>query len=139
MAEAKTQKNTKSVNEYIKGVGDERLEDIQTLYDIMKSIAKTDGAMWGADIVGFGSYHYTYASGREGDWFLAGFSSRKQYISLYMMAEFEGRDELLEKLGKHKIGKSCMNIKLLDDIHIPTLKKLIRGSIKAMKTQYPSS
>ncbi len=136
MAEMKTQKNTKSVSTYIKGVSVDRRDDIQSIYDIMSSVSKEDGVMWGADIVGFGSYHYTYASGREGDWFLTGFSSRKQYISLYMMAEFEGRDELLEKLGKHKIGKSCMNIKSLDDIHIPTLKKLIRGSIKAMKAKH---
>ncbi|MDF1810006.1 MAG: DUF1801 domain-containing protein [Phycisphaerales bacterium] len=136
MAKLKTQLTNKSVQSYIKSLSKERQIDCQTLYDIMKAITKDDGAMWGAEIAGFGSYHYKYASGREGDWFLTGFSSRKQAISVYMVAEFDERNELLEKLGKHKIGKSCLYIKSLEDIHIPTLKKLIRLSAKSLKAKH---
>jgi hypothetical protein len=136
MAELKTQKNKKSVQAYLKAVAPERREDIKQIHEIMSAITKDPGSMWGADIVGYGSYHYKYASGTEGDWFLTGFSSRKQAISLYMVADFETRDELLSNLGKHKIGKSCLYIKSLDDIHIPTFKKLIRGSIKALKAKH---
>lgn len=137
MAELKTQKNNASVQRYIAALDEHRQRDCQTLFEIMSTITKDQGSMWGKDIVGFGSYHYTYASGRSGDWFLTGFSSRKQAISLYMMAGFEGRDELLEQLGKVKHGKSCLYIKSVDDIHIPTLKKLVRESVKALKKANP--
>ncbi len=136
MSDLKTKKTKKSVPAYLKTVGPERLADCEQLVEIMSKITRDEGTMWGAEIVGFGSYHYKYASGREGDWFLTGFSSRKQAISLYMMAEFDGRAELMEKLGKYKAGKSCLYIKSLDDIHIPTLKKIIRESVKAMKLKY---
>lgn len=136
MSDLKTKKNKKSVPAYLKSVTPERRDDCAQLVEIMSKITRDEGAMWGPQIVGFGSYHYTYASGREGDWFLTGFSSRKQAISLYMMAGFEGREELMGKLGKHKVGKSCLYIKSLDDIHIPTLKKIIRESVKAMKLKY---
>jgi len=136
MADLKTQRTKKSIQTYIKSLSKERQADCQKLYDIMKTITKDDGAMWGPEIAGFGSYHYQYASGREGDWFLTGFSSRKQAISVYMVAEFDERAELLENLGKHKVGKSCLYLKSLDDIHIPTLKKLIRLSAKSLKAKH---
>ena len=85
--------------------------------------------MWGTSIVGFGSYRYKYASGREGEWFLTGFSPRKRNLTLYIMAGFENYDSLLADLGKHKTGKSCLYINKLEDVDIPTLRKLIRQSV----------
>jgi Domain of unknown function (DU1801) len=137
MAELKTKKNNSDIDQYIQRLDPDRKADCTVLREMMESATKLSGSMWGTDIVGFGSYHYIYESGREGDWFFTGFSSRKQAISLYMMADFEGRDELMMKLGKHKIGKSCLSIKKLDDIHIPTLKTLIRKSIKSLQAKYP--
>jgi hypothetical protein len=89
--------------------------------------------MWGSSIVGFGSYHYTYESGREGDTIVAGFSPRKQNLTIYNMGGFEQYDDLLKKLGKHTIGKGCLYIKRLDDIDLPTLKSLIEESVKHVK------
>ncbi len=132
----KTQRTELEVQCYLDSVVPERRDDIKQLHEIMSSITKDQGAMWGTDIVGYGAYHYRYASGREGDWFLVGFSSRKQTISLYLMSGFTNREELLEKLGKYKAAKSCLYIKSLDDVHIPTLKKLIRACIKALKEQH---
>ena len=88
--------------------------------------------MWGSSIVGFGSYHYKYASGREGDSFLTGFSPRKQNLTLYIMAGFDQYEELLKKLGKHTTGKSCLYIKRLENIDLPTLKALIQQSVNHM-------
>jgi len=132
----KTQRTELDVQSYLDSVVPERRDDIKQLHEIMSTITKDQGAMWGTDIVGYGSYHYRYASGREGDWFLVGFSSRKQTISLYFMSGFTNRDEILEKLGKYKAAKSCLYIKSLDDVHIPTLKKLIRACIKALEEQH---
>jgi uncharacterized protein YdhG (YjbR/CyaY superfamily) len=86
--------------------------------------------MWGSSIVGFGDYHYVYKSGREGDWFIIGFSPRKQNLTLYVMGGFPQHAELLTKLGKHKIGKGCLYINHLRDVHLPTLRKLIAESVK---------
>lgn len=131
MAELKTKKNAESVQAFLDGIEDEqRRADCQKLAVIMEQITKDEPTMWGDSIVGFGSYHYKYASGREGDWFLAGFSPRKQNLTMYIMAGFEGAEELMEKLGKYKTGKSCLYAKSLDDLHMPTLKKLIRQSVK---------
>lgn len=98
----------------------------------MKQATKAEPKLWGGSMIGFGSYHYKSESGREGDWFLTGFSPRKQNLTLYIMAGFGQYDELLKKLGKHKTGKSCLYIKGLEDIHLPTLKKLIQLSVKQM-------
>jgi len=89
--------------------------------------------MWGPSIVGFGTYQYKYASGREGDWPVAAFSPRKKDLTLYLMIGFEKRTELMQKLGKHSTGKSCLYIKRLSDIHVPTLKKLIKASLKDLR------
>jgi len=138
MSTPKTQRNNKSVKAYLKAVDPTRSQDCQTLYDIMSTITKDPGSMWGTEIVGFGSYHYTYASGTEGDWFLTGFSSRKQSISIYMVPQFDQRDQLLAKLGKYKMGKSCLSIKSLDDINIPTLKKLLKESVIELRAKHKS-
>jgi len=100
---------------------------------IMEEITGAQPQMWGSSIVGFGSYHYKYASGREGDWPLTGFSSRKQDVTLYLMMGFDKYETLMNQLGKHKTGKSCLYIKRLSDVHVPTLKKLLEASLKDLK------
>lgn len=95
--------------------------------------------MWGSSIVGFGSYHYKYASGQEGDWPLVGYSPRKQNLSIYIMAGFAGSDKLLAKLGKHKTGKSCLYIKRLEDVDEKVLNTLIEKSVKHMRSKYETS
>ncbi len=133
-ANNKTQKTDAKVQAYIDSLPEERRTDCVKIAEIMRTITKdSTGAMWGASIVGFGHTHLVYESGREMDWMLTGFSSRKQAISIYLMGNFESREELMEKLGPHKCGKGCLYIKRLDDVHLPTFKKLIRESCKAMK------
>ena len=133
MAELKTKLNNRSVERFLNAVSDrQKRQDCFTLLKLMQQVTQAEPRMWGSSIVGFGSYHYAYASGREGDWFVAGFSPRKQNLTLYIMAGFEQYDTLLQKLGKHKTGKACLYINRLDDIHLPTLKKLIQQSVKHM-------
>ena len=134
MAKLKTEQNDGDVEAFLNRVDDEKKrDDAFATLDIMKKITRTDPKMWGPSIVGFGSYHYRYASGREGDWFLCGFSPRKQNLTLYIMAGFGSYGTLLANLGKHKTGKSCLYVKRLDDIHLPTLKKLIKASVAHVK------
>jgi hypothetical protein len=134
MAELKTKKTTASVEEFILAVDDEtRRDDCFAVLQLMKSITKSEPAMWGSSIVGFGSYHYIYASGREGDWPMTGFSPRKQNLTLYIMPGFEKYPELIKKLGKCKTSKGCLYVKKLDDIHLPTLKKLIKSALVDLK------
>ena len=131
MAELKTKQTSQSVDEFLSAVADEqRRKDSRTVLRIMKEVTGEKPKMWGSSIVGFGSYHYKYASGREGHWFLTGFSPRKQNLTLYIMAGFSRYNELLRKLGKHKIGKSCLYIKRLDDIDIDVLTELVEQSVQ---------
>ena len=101
----------------------------------MKKITKEQPKMWGTSIVGFGSYHYKYASGREGDFFLTGFSPRKQSLTLYIMSGFKRYEELMKKLGKYEIGSCCLYINKLEDVDIKVLKALITESVKYMKNK----
>lgn len=131
MAEPKTKPTKASVKEFLNQIPEkERREDCFTVAKIMEEITGDKPKMWGPSIVGFGSYHYKYASGREGDWPIAAFSPRKKDLTLYLTPGFEKDHELMEKLGKHSTGKSCLYIKCLSDIHVPTLKKLIKKSVK---------
>jgi len=139
MAENKTQKTTQPIDQYLKTIDPKHLKDSKALIKIMAEITKEKAVMWGPSIVGFGTYHYVYDSGREGDFMLCGFSPRKAALTIYIMAGFSGYQELMGRLGKHKTGKSCLYIKSLNDIDIPTLKKLIRESIKAVKEKYSDS
>jgi hypothetical protein len=141
MAELKTQKNTASVTAFLKKTvtDPDRRADCDALIELMEAATKAPATMWGASIVGFGTYTYTYATGRTGDWPLIGFSPRKTNLTLYIMSGFEGEPELMAKLGKFKIGKSCLYIKALSDLHLPTLKKLMAKSIAATKKRYPST
>ena len=137
MAEAKTKPTRSSVRKFLESVDNEkRRADCFTVLEIMKQITGEEPKMWGPSIVGFGSYHFKYASGREGDWPLAGFSPRKQALTLYIMAGFSQYDDLMAKLGKHTTGVSCLYIKSLDDVHLPTLKRLIRESVKYVEKAY---
>lgn len=134
MAEAKTRPTKVKVTDFLNKIPDaERREDCFAVAKIMEEITGEKPQMWGPSIVGFGTYHYKYASGREGDWPVAAFSPRKGDLTLYLMPGFENRDELMSKLGKHKTGVSCLYVKRLSDIHIPTLKKLIKASVKDLQ------
>jgi hypothetical protein len=134
MAELKTQANAASVKKFLDTVKDAATrQDCFALLEIMQHATGAKPQMWGNSIVGFGSYHYTYASGREGDWPLTGFSPRQQNLTLYIMSGFDQYAALMKKLGKYTTGKSCLYIKRLDDVHLPTLKKLIKQSVAHMR------
>ena len=138
MTELKTKVNNASVDDFLNSIKDEQVrEDCWTILDIMRKATNAEPKMWGSSIVGFGSYHYKYASGREADWMLTAFSPRKQNITLYLMSGFKEYDELMAQLGKHSCGKSCLYIKRLSDIHVPTLKKLIKASVKHLVKNHP--
>jgi Domain of unknown function (DU1801) len=134
MAELKTKPTQASVKEFLNQIPDEeRRKDCLAVAKIMQEITGSKPKMWGPSIVGFGSYHYKYDSGREGDWMITGFSPRKKDLTLYIMMGFEKQPELMKQLGKHSTGKSCLYIKRLSDIHVPTLKKLIKTSVKQLQ------
>jgi len=134
MAENKTTPNDQDVEQFLNSIEDERKrKDSFTILELMKQVTGLEPRMWGSSIVGFGSYHYKYESGREGDMILAGFSPRKQNLTLYNMSGFELYDDLIKKLGKHTTGKGCLYIKRLDDVDLPTLKSLIEESFKHVK------
>lgn len=136
MAELKTKKNEQNVAKFLASIKDEGTRaDCETIVTLMRQATKAEPKMWGSSIVGFGDYHYKYESGREGDWFLTGFSPRKQNLTLYIMPGFAQYNELMAQLGKYKIGKSCLYINGLADIHVPTLKKLIQASVKQMQAK----
>ena len=131
MAELKTKKTAASVKDFLNRVPEERKrKDSFALLKLMQEVTGAKPAMWGPSIVGFGSYHYKYASGREADWPLAGFSPRKQNLTLYIMGGFRGYGELLGKLGEHKTGKACLYINRLEDVDLATLKELVRRSVE---------
>jgi hypothetical protein len=130
MAEPKTTRNDASVEKFLNGIKDpERRRDSFTVLALMKRATRSEPRMWGSSIVGFGNYHYTYASGREGDWMLSGFSPRKQSLVVYVMSGLDRHDRLLKKLGKHKTGKSCLSINKLEDIDTSVLKALVEESV----------
>lgn len=138
MAKTKTIATSVSVESFISKVEDEtKRDDSHELIKIFKSVTGEDAKMWGPSIIGFGSYHYKYESGHEGDACLAGFSPRKSAIVLYIM-NFDGKEELLKKLGKVKPSKGCVYIKKLADIDTAVLKKMIDGSVKYLKKKYPA-
>jgi hypothetical protein len=137
VAELKTRPNSASVAAFIGAITDsQRRADARKIAAMMRAATGKQPRMWGTAIVGFDSYHYTYASGREGDWPLVGFSPRKQNISVYIMAGFAGSEKLLARLGKHKTGKSCLYIKRLDDVDQAVLRKLIDASVKYLRKKY---
>lgn len=130
MAELKTQPSDASVEEFLNGIADEQKRaDCFTLLGLMRKATGAEPKMWGDSIVGFGTYRYKYASGREGDWMQIGFSPRKQNLTLYIMSGFSRYDDLMKSLGKHSTGKSCLYIKRLEDVDMPTLETLVQESV----------
>jgi hypothetical protein len=137
MAELKTRPSGASVEAFLQGVDDEaRREDCRTVLALMRRVTGAEPEMWGPSMVGFGSYHYRYASGREGDWFLTGFSPRKRDLTLYIMAGFSAYEDLLAKLGPHKTGKSCLYVKRLADLDLGVLEALVAASVKHVREAY---
>ena len=133
LPELKTKASKDSVREFLHCITDARLRaDCAAVSKLMRQATKARAKMWGSSIVGFGNYHYTYASGRQGDWFLTGFSPRKRNLTLYIMPGFKRYARLLATLGKFKTAKSCLYIKNLEKIDLPTLSRLINQSIKDM-------
>ena len=130
MAENKTKQTEASVEAYLAAIADEsRRKDCVALAKLMARASKEKPKMWGTSIVGFGSYHYKYESGREGDSCLTGFSSRKGDISVYILGDFPQRAELLAKLGRHKTGKACLYLRKLDDVDLEVLEQLVANSV----------
>lgn len=130
----KTQPNNLSVSDFISQVEPEqKRKDCLAIAEMMRQATQAEPKMWGDSMIGFGEYHYKYASGREGDWFLTGFAPRKQNISLYIMAGFKRYEELMPKLGKYKTGKSCLYINKLADVDEKVLKELIQLSASYVK------
>lgn len=133
MVELKTKRNDASVEAFLNGIEDEnKRKDSFTILEMMQEVIGAEPQMWGASIIGFGHSHYQYASGREGDWMLAGFSPRKQNLTLYIMGGLETHAAILAKLGKHTCGKGCLYIKKLKDVDLATLRELIKASIDHM-------
>lgn len=133
MSDLKTKETDASVEAFLNSVPDERQrEDSFTIMQLMSDVTGEQPRMWGSSIVGFGNYHFKYASGREGDWFLVGFSPRKRNLTLYIMSGFEEYDRLLGDLGKHSTGKSCLYIKRLDDVNMDALRSLVEQSVAHM-------
>jgi hypothetical protein len=138
MAANKTVQNNDDVMTFIANIKDEKKrDDCNKLIELMQNITGETPAMWGSTIIGFGSYHYRYESGREGDAIRVGLSPRAQNISIYIMPGFSEFEEQLTKLGKHKVGKSCLYIKRLSDIDQTVLHEIIRRSIEIMAERYP--
>ena len=138
MYDVKTKANDSSVNEFIDKVENPRKrEEAYELLKIFSEATALEPKMWGESMIGFGSYHYKYASGHEGDTFLTGFSPRKAKISLYLNLWDSSYESLLNELGKHTRGKGCIYVNKLLDIDIEVLKKLITLSIKLVRERYP--
>ncbi len=137
MAESKTKPTAASVEAYIAAIeGEERRADCRELVRLMSKVTTKPAAMWGTSIVGFDSYHYTYASGHGGDSCVTGFSSRKGDISVYLTAGFPGQEDLLARLGRHKMGKACLSIRRLSDVDMKILEKLVAGSVAETRRRY---
>ncbi|MDZ4767905.1 MAG: DUF1801 domain-containing protein [Chloroflexota bacterium] len=134
----KTQPNDAKVQTFLESITDEKKrEDAVAILDLMRDVTGEEAVMWGDTIIGFGKYHYKYESGREGEYFVAGFSPRKANFTLYMMGGFEDQPAIMERLGKHTTGKSCLYIKRLSDVNVEALTELIRASSAHLRTMYP--
>lgn len=133
MSDLKTKPTEESVEAFLNSIENEKKrQDSLKILEIMKQSTGEDPTMWGSSIVGFGRYHYRYKTGREGEWFLTGFSPRKQALTLYIMSGFEGYDALLNRLGKFTTGVSCLYVKKLADIDLDILKELVQKSVDHM-------
>lgn len=139
MAENKTQPTTLSPAKFIDAQEDpQRRKDCRQLMKMMKEATGAKPVMWGPSIIGFGTYHYKYASGREGDGLIVGFSPRKRDLSLYLTCDLTEYADLLARLGKHKRGKGCLYVKKLEDIDLDVLQQMIRHSVEQTRRNYPT-
>lgn len=137
MAYVKTRRNDASVTAYLKSIEDRaRRADAKRIASMMRKATGATPRMWGSSIVGYGSYHYRYESGREGEWILTGFSARKQSLVVYVMPGFRTFTALMKRLGHYKTGKSCLYIKSLDDVDSKILQTIIERSVKLMRKRY---
>lgn len=137
MAELKTKANDGSIDEYIASrASEEQKADCKTLMAMLKRVTKQKPQMWGPSIVGYGLYKYTYESGRTGEMCRTGFAIRGRELVIYLLAEGEEQEALLARLGKHKIGKSCLYLKKLADIDMKVLEQLVVGSLAQLKARY---
>ena len=137
-AQNKTQPTTVSPDDYVAGIEHPvRREDAAVLLDLMRRITGWEARMWGPSIVGFGQYHYTYESGREGDFMRTGFSARKANLVVYILPGYTDFSDILARLGKHKLGKSCLYINKLADVDLAVLEELIRAGLADMAEKYP--
>lgn len=138
MPALKTQKNDASVEAFLESVDPEkRREDSKAILKMMREVTGDEPSMWGASIIGFGSYRDKYADGRENAWFQTGFSPRKQNLTLYIMPGFDRYKDLLARLGKYKTGKSCLYINKLEDVDFDVLRELVKESVKVMAASNP--
>lgn len=139
MAEAKTKPTAVSAEKHIAAiVNEQQRNDARILVELMRRVTQQPPTMWGPSIIGFGSYHYKYASGHEGDSVLVGFAVRKSEFSIYLMAGFEDRESLLARLGPHKMAKACLYIKRLTDVDVEVLETIVTRSVAEIKRRYPS-
>jgi len=130
VVELKTKRSRRSVDKFLSGVeSGRRREDARRVRALMEEITGEKAVMWGDSIVGFGTYRYKYANGREGEWFTTGFSPRKTGLTLYIMSGFPQHQELVDRLGRYTTGKSCLYLRWLDDVDIDTLRGLIADSV----------
>ena len=132
----KTSKNNASVAGYIKSLPKDQQADAKTLLELFSDTTKTKGKMWGTSIVGFGEYTYHRSNGDEGQFMATGFSIRKSGPTLYIMPGYTDYSDLMKKIGPHKLGKSCLYLKNLEGIHLPTVKKLIAQGLKDLKKNH---
>lgn len=134
MSELKTKPNKSSVEAFLQKVeNSKRREDSFKVLELMKKVSGHEPKMWGKDIIGFGSYHYKYKSGREGDWFECGLSPRKQYLALHIMPGLYDFEDQLKNLGKYKSSVSCLYINKLEDVDMERLKVLIREAVEKLR------
>lgn len=137
MADNKTKATAASVAKHIAAIENESIRnDCAALVKLMSKWTGEKPQMWGPSIVGFGSYHYKYESGREGDSCASGFAARKNEMVVYLVADGAGQDELLARLGKHKMGKACLYVRRLADIDLAVLEKLVKGSLAEVRRRY---
>lgn len=140
MSEPKTKPTDESVEDFLDAVDHlQKKADSFELLKIMKEVTQEEPIMWGTSIIGFGSYHYRYASGREGDWPIAGFSPRKRSLTVYLSPGLDDISDLLGKLGKHRVGKGCLYINKLSDVDTDVLKKIVKKSIEVLEKRYGST
>jgi len=137
MTALKTSRTNASVGRFLAMIGDaRRRSECDTILKLMRRITRQEPAMWGTSIVGFGTYRYRYASGREGDWFLTGFSPRATSLTIYIMAGFTRYPALMKALGKHSTGSSCLYVNRLDDVDLGVLERLIAESTEYLRRTY---